>query len=46
MRLNMIIGNQIIIMMLIEEIAKINLILSEKGRSVDEIYFDHNHEKI
>ena len=32
--------------MLIEEIAKINLVLSEKGRSVDEIYFDHNHEKV
>lgn len=31
---------------MIEEIAKINLILSERGRSVNEIYFDYNHEKV
>ena len=32
--------------MMIEEIAKINLIQSERGRTVNEIYFDHNHEKV
>ena len=33
-------------MMLIEEIAKYYLIRSQKNRNINEIFFDHNHEKL
>ena len=32
--------------MLIEELAKYYLIMSQKNRNINEIYFDYNHEKL